>query len=352
MLRGLALYANLPDLDTLTRRLLDALLDELPAACFGRAWDIALDRHDTPFYGPKGAAYVLGGPKKRGTNRCFAYVTAAIVCPRYRYTVALAPLSDGRFWPAVERLLNQLRSHNLGVRTLLLDRGFFGADVVAGLTERDIPFVVGVPKKSKRWQPLFDMPTGELRPFSWTNDRTGETVTATMVNWRRWRDPAGRRRTRPVRTGNAAPLSARSRRKPRKRGAVEVVVVALFGLTFAAGHTRWQRALAVKRSYRRRFGIETSYRQMNQGKGWTTSTDPGWRLLLVGVALVLRQVWVSCQRETDEASRPEAGSGRRAEPLRLTELTAWLADALQKAHPPLRMSLPVANSCNDSDLQS
>src|SRR5262249_42766456 len=46
----------------------------------------------------------------------------------------------------------------------------------------------------------------------------------------------------------------------------------------------------------RRFGIETSYRQMNQGKALTTSTDPRRRLLWLGVALLLRQAWVWCQR--------------------------------------------------------
>jgi Transposase DDE domain len=347
-----ALHANLADQDTLTQRLLQALLDELPAACLRYAWDIALDRHDVPFYGPKGTPGVLGGPKKKGTNRCYAYVSAVIVCPRYRYTVALAPLTDARFWPAVQLLLDQMQRHDIRIRTLLLDRGFFSADLVTGLTDRGIPFVVGVPKKSKRWQPLFEMPTGELRHFSWTNDRTGETTTATMVNWRRWRDPAGRRRQRPAQAGASAPLSKRSRRQPRPRASVEVVVVAIFGLTLAAGLSRWQRALAVKRSYRRRFGIETSYRQMNQGKGWTTSTHPGWRFLLVGVALVLRQAWVSCQGAAAEASRLAGTDAAGQGPLRLVELLAWLAAALQQAHPPLRMSLLVANPPEDINLQS
>src|ERR1039457_752131 len=45
--------------------------------------------------------------------------------------------------------------------------------------------------------------------------------------------------------------------------------------------------------YRRRFGIETSYRQKNQAQAFTTSSDPVYRLLLEGVAYILRQVWPS-----------------------------------------------------------
>lgn len=44
--------------------------------------------------------------------------------------------------------------------------------------------------------------------------------------------------------------------------------------------------------YRKRYGIETSYRQMNQGRIRTCTRNPILRLLLVGIALVLRNVWV------------------------------------------------------------
>jgi len=344
-----ALKANLPELDVLTQRLRKSLLEEVPDDLFGKAWDIAIDRHDVPFYGPKDTPGVLGGPKKKATNRFFAYVTAVIVCAGSRYTVALAPLTDASFWPAVRMLLEQLKQNNIRIRTLLLDRGFFSAEVITGLTDADVPFVVGVPKKAARWQELFEMPTGELRLFSWTNDNTKATVTATMVNWRRWRDPKGRRRKRSRGAATTTPPK-RARRQPRRRGSIEVVVVAIGGVTFAEGHNRWQRALQVKRSYRHRFGIETSYRQLNQGKGKTTSTDPVWRLLFVGVALLLRQVWVSCQRGLDEANRTAslgggvgAGEAAQQRELLLEEMLEWLVIALQKAHPLLRMSITVAN---------
>ena len=50
--------------------------------------------------------------------------------------------------------------------------------------------------------------------------------------------------------------------------------------------------VAIRELYRLRFGIETSYRQMNEARIKTCVRDPGERLLFVGVALVLRNVWV------------------------------------------------------------
>jgi hypothetical protein len=49
---------------------------------------------------------------------------------------------------------------------------------------------------------------------------------------------------------------------------------------------------AVFATYRLRFGIETSYRQMHEGRIRTTTRRPAVRLLYVGIALVLRNLWV------------------------------------------------------------
>jgi len=43
--------------------------------------------------------------------------------------------------------------------------------------------------------------------------------------------------------------------------------------------------------YRLRFGVETSYRMMNQVCARTTSRKPGLRLLLVGIAFTILNLW-------------------------------------------------------------
>ena len=48
----------------------------------------------------------------------------------------------------------------------------------------------------------------------------------------------------------------------------------------------------VQKQYRKRFGIETSYRQMNQARIRTCTRSPLLRLLFIGVALILRNLWV------------------------------------------------------------
>jgi IS4 transposase len=44
--------------------------------------------------------------------------------------------------------------------------------------------------------------------------------------------------------------------------------------------------------YRRRFGIETSYRGEGQVRGWTTAKNPAYRFVLIALAFVLLNVWI------------------------------------------------------------
>src|SRR5215475_15834548 len=74
-------------------------------------------------------------------------------------------------------------------------------------------------------------------------------------------------------------------RGPRGRHQREAWLSATWGLTHRP--LPWSRA-----TYRRRFGIASSYRQSHQARIRTSSRQPALRLLCMGVALVLRNVWV------------------------------------------------------------
>jgi len=79
----------------------------------------------------------------------------------------------------------------------------------------------------------------------------------------------------------------------------------------------------VKDTYRQRFGIEASYQQLEQARIRTSTRDPLLRLLYVGVALILRNVWAWLHWEV--LSRPRRG-GRRIDLGQLTfrGMLLWL----------------------------
>jgi len=50
--------------------------------------------------------------------------------------------------------------------------------------------------------------------------------------------------------------------------------------------------LKLLRSYRKRFGIESSYKLMNQARARTSTKKPVLRLLYVGLGLLLVNIWI------------------------------------------------------------
>lgn len=87
----------------------------------------------------------------------------------------------------------------------------------------------------------------------------------------------------------------------------------------------------VRETYRSRFGIESSYRQMNQARGRTSSRRPSLRLLYVGISLVLRNEWVWLHYAVLSAPR-RGGRLLRPERLRLRALLHWLRDVVEETY--------------------
>jgi putative transposase len=107
-------------------------------------------------------------------------------------------------------------------------------------------------------------------------------------------------------------VKCRNRRGERGRRGREPLLYA-YGGGLRPSSYRW-----VQQTYRSRFAIETSYRQLHQARIRTCTRDPLLRLLYVGLALVLRNVWVWFHWECLAESR----HGRRR--LRLRQMLLWL----------------------------
>jgi putative transposase len=49
----------------------------------------------------------------------------------------------------------------------------------------------------------------------------------------------------------------------------------------------------IRKLYRRRFGIESSYRLLEQVRGHTTARNPALRFLWMGIALLIGNIWIA-----------------------------------------------------------
>ena len=111
-------------------------------------------------------------------------------------------------------------------------------------------------------------------------------------------------------------------RGQRGRQQREALLDATWGLPHRPWH--WMRA-----TYRRRFGMESSYRQAHQARMRTSSRQPALRLLCVGVALVWRNVWVWLHAEV--MVQPQRGARQlRPQALRFARGLWWLMMAVAR----------------------
>lgn len=299
-----AVAARLPGVDALTAGLLDALYLVRTRAWRRRRWDVAIDQHYAPFYGARGTPGVLGGQRKQGTHYSYGYATAVLLHRGRRYTVGLLALAGGQRPDRVVRdLLDQAAARGLAVRGVALDSGFDSADTLRLLRRRRLAYAVPLRRKgagANARNDWFAQPAGTVARRSWRAKDTRRAVTTWTVVRLRPRD-----------------------------GRAQVLAFGGWGAGRAQAALR-RRAARAGRRYRDRFGVETSYRQLNQGKGRTTKKDVAYRLLLVGLGLLLRQAWVWLTAQLAPPRGRRRGAWVAALPL--ATLVQWLADDLRRKY--------------------
>ncbi|MEO2047831.1 MAG: ISH3 family transposase [Pirellulales bacterium] len=269
-----ALDESLPEISELQRRLNLCLVTKLPKALLRRSRRIAIDLTLIPYHGQPQSdkKEIYRSAPKSGTTHFHAYATAAVVHKGHRYTLALVHVEYGEKMKAVvQKLLKIIRSRGVKVRFLLLDKGFFSVEVISYLKRAGHGFIIPAmvrgrkPKGRKKATGLRSIQKKKNGYYRHTlhgkidgKDRSAK-VTICVASKQYKHKKTGQRKTKKLMY-----VISKVRQTPKE----------------------------IREIYRTRFGIETSYRQMNEARIKTCTRDPALRLLFVGIALVLRNVWV------------------------------------------------------------
>jgi hypothetical protein len=302
-----AVKSNLLSMDKLVTGLVKSLHNVLWFSRQDRRrhWTVAIDTHYVAYYG-KRTRYVIGGQKKRGTKWFFGYATAVLLHKHRRYTVALCPLQTGmKPHEIVQTLLDQIAQKGLKIRGVALDSGFDSGDTLLLLQERDLAYTVPLRRKgnaNNARNRCFEGRHRLIRWIEWTTEKTRLPVRTRTVLW---------------------------------KGHPKTMLFAFAGWSGDRARSIHQEAVRERRLYRQRFGIETSYRQKNQAQATTTSRDPLYRLLLEGLAYLLRQVWVVLTHLL--AKRRHAKPSDWMGELTLEIMLDWLANDLESHYPEKRI---------------
>jgi len=269
---------RIAELRKLERRVNRALTQDLPAHVWKTACDVVFDLTDDPFYGkdPELLACACRGEARDGTTYFFRVATAYVIVKHVRVTLAVVfvtPEDDLRdIVVALRRRLNSLR---VKVRRLLLDKGFHSIPMMRFLKSTGWCVILACPIKGKQ---------GGLRAKC-----QGEKSYVTEHTFA----------SREHGTFTAPVILCRTFLKgKRQRHRWIWLAFVVFNETLTPRQ--------VRRLYRRRFGVESSYRCRRKARARTASRNAALRFLLMGLSFILLNLWL--QLRWWYAQMPRRGS--------------------------------------------
>jgi putative transposase len=293
---------GLPELE---RRLNAALGAEIPPRVWRQERDVAIDLHDRPYYGkiPQEEGLWARGKAKDGTTRFYRVSTAYVMLNGLRVTLAICFFLPGDTVVTVlDALLRRVRILGINVNRLFLDKGFAGIAVIEHLTQCGQSTLIACPIRGQTGGTRALCRGNKSYRTTHTFKNATKTFTAELAVCRAF--------TTANRTG---------RMKPRATWLIFILI-----------HLDWSPGQA-RKSYRRRFGIETSYRCAGRVRGWTTSPNPAYRFLLIGLSFFLLNVWLHLRWLFTQA--PQQGRRRLAvKRFQLGRFAKFILRALEQNH--------------------
>jgi putative transposase len=237
-----------------------ALVRQIPDKMPRGGLEIAIDFHDEPFYGKSAElrSYTVRDRAKKGTTRFYRIASAYVIWRQVRLTLAVTyVLPEQDTVSVVKTLLQRVNKLNFHATVLYLDKGFCCGEVIQYLQERKQAAILACPIRGK------DGGTKALckgrKSYRTTHTFTDGTTTDMVL---------------------VATL-------PKQRGGKRKRKWLAYVVLFLPDWTPKQ----VKRAYRRRFGIECSYRQLRRLRIITNSRNPAFRFFVLGFGLLLVTIW-------------------------------------------------------------
>lgn len=254
---------NFEQLETQLNR---AIKSQIPSGLKNGCHAVAIDLNLIPYYGepsPEERPYIYRSQAKSGTCSFYAYATIYVIKKGKRVTLGVRGVRclDTKV-ALLTYLLAELSAQNIQVKKLYLDREFFSIAVIRWLQALGIPFLMPAIRRGKQ---------GGIRQF--LKGRCSYKTTYTMtggkddsVTFDLW-------------------IICKYRKGKRGKSGIEYFAYVVSEVQASLGY--------LHQDYRKRFGIESSYRLKNLCRIRTTTKKPVLRLLFVGISFLLVNIWVN-----------------------------------------------------------
>jgi putative transposase len=266
-----------------------------------RDYNIAIDLTLIPYHGLpyEDEKEIMRGAPKSGTTHFHGYATVSIVHDDRRFVVAIRFVEYGEEMADIVRwLIKRVKSLKIRLRRVFLDKGFCSKPVFKVLGQHKLSYVVPIPVRGKSGgvRRLFQ---GKSRKTTYTfhSPKYGAYTVQAVVTRRYSKGRYGRHSSK-------------------------WFAYAVAGLPTGITPAH------VFELYRQRFGIESSYRQMNQVRARTSTRNPVIRLLLVGLAFVIFNLYITLRQSLSSALKQSLEPTKRFW-LSLLRIALMLARAIE-----------------------
>ena len=292
------------ELPQLEKQMNKALIENIPPRVWRQPRDVAMDFHDRPFYGKTSQEDGLWvrGRAKDGTTRFYRIATAYVLVKGLRFTLGISfVLPEHSTIDILKKLQQQLSGLRIQIRRLLLDRGFAGIEVQSYLQQKHIPALIACPIRGKNGgtRALCRGRKSYRTQYTFKNSKMGLLQIADLAVCR---------------------VFTTSRRTKRSKRRATWMIFILIDVDLSPRQ--------IRRLYRRRFGIETSYRCAGNIRGWTTSPNVGYRFLLMALAMFLLNLWMILRWHFTQIPR-RGGRLLDTDQLQLSRFAKFIVRALE-----------------------
>ncbi len=251
-------------LERLEERVNDLLVTRLPKKLLKRARPAAIDVTEIPYHGQheEDDEHIRRSRAKQGTTHFHCYGTLYVLKDHQRYTLAISLVRrSDKMVDVTQRLVERGKGLGLKVRRLYLDQGFDNNGVVAYLKRQPFPSIIALTIRGKQ---------GGTRALLNSRGSYQTTYTRSSAQYGQ-------------QTFDVIVVCKYSKGRYGRQGVYHFAYIMIGGLKMDPHQ--------VFDVYRRRFGIETSYRLMNTMRARTTSDSITLRLFYVALALLLLNLW-------------------------------------------------------------
>ena len=251
---------NMKDIELINHLLLsNPILDIIPRNMPLR---FAIDETDDPYYGkkiPENDEYIIKSKRKKSTVYFYRYISLDILIKSRRITLAIFPVK--KEVPKIEyikRMLSIISKMGFTIDILLLDRGFYSAEIFSMLMLKQIPHIMPVKVHSEDMKQLLNGKRSRLAKY--TMNKT--------------KDPL------------ELDIAIKVCYLMGKYGKHEVRNYGYFYYKLD-----WTPA-KIASVYKKRFGIESSYSIRNKVRNRTSTRNPTIRYYYALVSMLLKNIWV------------------------------------------------------------